>query len=114
VKLSISPDAQASVHVIAATFAQEACKDCATPIFDVAGGGVDASEPDGSVDQYDFAGFQRCLTGPDPEPGVFDPENCACMDANNDDDVDGDDFQLFLSCVTGPALGPAPAGCDQP
>jgi hypothetical protein len=115
VKLSISPDADGQIHVIAATFEADVCKDCATPIFDVAGGGVGRTEPDGSVDQYDFARFQLCLTGSTPPPGVFDPELCACMDVDNNEAVDGDDFQYFLACVTGPASGtPPPAGCDQP
>lgn len=114
VNLSISPEVSGRVQVIAATFEPQICKDCPTPIFDVAGGGPNRDEPDGSVDQYDFAAFQRCLTGPDPDPGVFDPENCVCMDVDNNQVVDDYDFQFFLNCYTGPALGPPPAGCDEP
>ncbi len=87
---------------------------CSTPVFDVAGAGVGGGEPDGAVDQSDFAAFQRCITGPPPAP-TFDFQACGCFDVTGDSAVDANDFSYFLDCATGPASGtPPPAGCDQP
>jgi len=118
VKLSLSAEAAGSIHVLAATFeaAQPGdCRNCSTPVFDVAGGGVGHLEPDGAVDMTDFAVFQRCFTGPNPTAGLFDAEKCGCLDVNGDEDVDGDDFYFFGRCATGPAPAePAWIGCDDP
>ncbi len=114
IKLSLSAGASGRVQVLALTLEGGGCA-CSTPVFDIAGGGPDLTEPDGSVDQTDFAYFQRCLTGSNPAPGLFDEENCACLDVDGNEAIDDDDFQFFLACATGPASGtPPPAGCDQP
>lgn len=85
---------------------------CNTPVFDVNGAG--GAEPDGAVDQSDFAAFQRCITGPPPVMD-FDVASCGCFDVTGDNAVDSDDYAFFLNCATGPApAAPPPAGCDQP
>lgn len=97
--------------IVAATF--EPGLACSTPVvFDVAGAGPGGTEPDGAVDQQDFAAFQRCLNdGSEP----FDPPECGCFDVTGDGRIDGDDFAFFLACYTGPTpASPPPVGCDQP
>jgi hypothetical protein len=112
VKLSISPDADGRIHVIAATFDDGICQACSTPVFDVFGAPPADTEPDGAVDQKDFAAFQRCLN---TVPGEYTEPYCQCLDVTGDEMVNGDDFTYFLACLTGPApANPPPAGCDEP
>lgn len=59
-------------------------------------------DDDGDVDLRDFAGFQRCFTGPEPDdPGAVVP-GCEDFDADCDDDVDIDDFAMFHFTVAHP------------
>lgn len=82
--------------------ATSACP-CHTPIADF--------DEDGDVDQDDFAGFQRCLTG---IIGGVQPQ-CGCFNRNGDDKIDGVDLNAFSACLTGPGvalnLQNPPPGC---
>ncbi|GMU23097.1 MAG: hypothetical protein AMXMBFR13_31800 [Phycisphaerae bacterium] len=62
---------------------------------------------DGDIDQSDFGGFQRCLSG----PGVSqnDP-TCWPAKLDQDGDVDQGDFGLFQRCISGPNAA-ADRGC---
>lgn len=66
------------------------------------------ADGDGTVDQTDFAAFQRCInpTGP-----VTDCSVCYCMDGNADGRIDIDDFEDFLDCYSGAAILADP-DCD--
>lgn len=58
-------------------------------------------DDDGDVDQDDFGGMQRCLSGiGNPQ---FEP---ACLEArlDGDTDVDDDDLALFRICISGPGV----------
>ena len=72
---------------------------CNTPAFDVVGGGVNGTEPDGAVDQKDFGVLQTCLYTRSP----FDDLLCACFDVVRDGVIDARDFDRFVKCWTGPA-----------
>lgn len=64
------------------------------------------SDGDGDVDVADFAVLQRCLTGT-LEPAPL-PQECTCLDRNNDRRIEAFDYGAFLSCVGGPSLPPDP------
>jgi hypothetical protein len=77
---------------------------CNDPRFD--------TEPDGDVDQDDFAELQKCFTG----PGGGVPAGCGCFDWNpgtgeGDGDIDTEDWGLFEICASGPGIS-ANAACD--
>ncbi len=52
-----------------------------------------------TTDLFDFAGLQRCTTGPGP---VVVSGECIPFDFDEDDDVDSDDYVAFESLLTGP------------
>ena len=54
-------------------------------------------DPDGDVDLYDFACFQRCFGQSAPLS-----EACTRMDMNEDTTVDLDDYALFAPLLLGP------------
>ncbi len=53
-----------------------------------------------TTDLWDYAGLQRCTTGPGP---VVVPGECAAFDFDDDDDVDSDDYVAFEMLLSGPA-----------
>jgi hypothetical protein len=80
---------------------------CNSPAADVAGAG---GEPDGAVDQLDFAVFQNCYTGAGDPSGLFNRAQCGCLDSDGDSDIDADDYSAFNACASGPGIA-ADAGC---
>jgi hypothetical protein len=85
---------------------------CNDPVFDVGGGPVgEPLEPDGAVDQLDFAFFQACFTGVGDPQNLFDRSRCGCFDINGDQDIDSDDYAGFVLCSSGPGILADPA-CD--
>ncbi len=85
----------ATTDSVASDWAYLTVVTCNTPFADV--------EPDGDVDQNDFAEFQLCFTG---ASGLPIPDGyCACFDrepAGGDGDIDGADRDEFVKWITGP------------
>lgn len=83
----------------------ESTLQCNTPVFDV--------EPDGDVDQDDFAFMQRCLT----IGAMIDvPDDyCYCLDVEPaeapDGVIDSKDMAALIRCAAGPGIEPDPADC---
>ncbi len=79
---------------------------CHTPAADMDG--------DSDVDMDDFGTFQRCYTGSNPPPGVYN-DACRCLDrapaGAPDAAIDAYDLDVFTSCF-GRSGVPAPAGCE--
>lgn len=84
---------------------------CNMPVFDVVGPSGNPAEPDGAVDQLDFAVFQSCYTGSNDPLGIFDRSRCGCLDTNGDGDIDTDDYARFAYCASGPGI-PADPVCQ--
>jgi hypothetical protein len=93
---------------------------CHNPVFDVAGAGPQGDQPDGAVDQEDFAVYQACFTGAGDPGGVFAglSQVCKCMDVTGnagvpDQAISQDDFGRFEQCATGPSpSSPVNPNCD--
>jgi hypothetical protein len=73
------------------------------------------TDGDGDVDQFDFAVFQSCYTGPGAEAVPQEPVYCACLNVDGpsgspDTDIDQGDLALFEACASGPGI-PAAPGC---
>ena len=70
-------------------------------------------DQDGDVDQFDFAVFQLCLTGSEPDhpPIPVDPELCLCFDLDGDETVGGNELAAFEACASGPTVAAEP-DCD--
>ncbi len=67
-------------------------------------GGLGDFEPDGDVDQSDFARLQQCFSG----DAITYAAGCAEADFDGDTDVDAADLSAFLPCMDGANL---PPGC---
>ncbi len=114
-EFSVQPDERGfggAINVVAVSLDSSICKD---PVFDVVGGGLLGTGPDGAVDQRDFGVFQACVQAT-AEPGEnFDPIICGCFDINADGVINDDDFAYFENCWTGAAPGvPVDPACDDP